>query len=647
MPVASQLQRCAEAPTGTQSGGGHIPGSDRAQPSAAAHTSDSDVVDLTAAAGRTSADAYKTGRGDSESAESYVKEGNSTYTMGTMNRPREYIDWVGDYRLFAIIVTVVETEKSWRGAIQRLRTPAYCGQFDRLNESTLRGWFDRGTYRLKSDIRQKWHAGDNNLVRANNHRPYFLSQHRELENSIKSTLNGMRMASCVVNSFVVHAVMNSYLHLSQESALNQMSLSRRYCRYWVQHHMGWTYKKATTSGQKLPLDWEHQVQLMFHRISAITATHDITQPEFIINWDQTAVSLMPTQHHAYHNKSEKQVPVLALDDKRQITAVVASAMTGELLPLQLIFGGQDKNKKQQKSVPKLQSNLSDEVLQQEQFHLTQTKTHWSTLDSMQDYVRKIIVPYVNRCKHKLNCAESHTLLLIDCWSVHKSREFLDWIKQTYPTFHVVFVPAGCTGKAQPADVILQRSFKHEITKQYTQWVMTETETLIKTGIDPELIRIECGLGIVKPLAVEWAYRSWKLLTANKHSIAIGWNRMGFDNVLKPEFQMQSMKLVLNDTLSLEPNINDRQIETSGISWSDWNAIEQELSVEDCEENIDDTDVENNTDILLVQLMKEVDISTSTSSGQELRRSPRINRTSNHIDRRLALTMQEQLFQNIE
>ena len=42
---------------------------------------------------------------------------------------------------------------------------------------------------------------------------------------------------------------------------------------------------------------------------------------------------------------------MGLEEKRQITAVVASTLGGDLLPLQLIFKGQDHNKKQQKSVP--------------------------------------------------------------------------------------------------------------------------------------------------------------------------------------------------------------------------------------------------------------------------------------------------------
>ncbi|KAF9520801.1 hypothetical protein BS47DRAFT_1255428, partial [Hydnum rufescens UP504] len=52
------------------------------------------------------------------------------------------------------------------------------------------------------------------------------------------------------------------------------------------------------------------------------------------------------------------------------------------------------------------------------------------------------------------------ILFIDAWSVHQLDEFMGWMKQNYPYIKVTFVPAGCTGKLQPADVGLQCVIKH-------------------------------------------------------------------------------------------------------------------------------------------------------------------------------------------
>jgi hypothetical protein len=59
----------------------------------------------------------------------------------------------------------------------------------------------------------------------------------------------------------------------------------------------------------------------------------------VINLDQTGLHLVPAGSRTYETKGSKQVPIAGMDDKRQITAVVASSLDGQLLPLQLIFQG--------------------------------------------------------------------------------------------------------------------------------------------------------------------------------------------------------------------------------------------------------------------------------------------------------------------
>lgn len=72
-----------------------------------------------------------------------------------------------------------------------------------------------------------------------------------------------------------------------------------------------------------------------------------------------------------------------------------------------------------------------------------------------DYVRYIIDPWIKKKAAELNVPNAHAILLFDCWSVHKSDGFLSWLSSTYPSYHPLVVPAGCTGKAQPADVVFR------------------------------------------------------------------------------------------------------------------------------------------------------------------------------------------------
>ena len=76
-------------------------------------------------------------------------------------------------------------------------------------------------------------------------------------------------------------------------------------------------------------------------VTAEVIMNDIPD-ELIVNWDQTALHLVPTGQWTMHRHGEKVVPIINSDDKRQITAVLAASMTGEYLPPQLIYTGKTK-----------------------------------------------------------------------------------------------------------------------------------------------------------------------------------------------------------------------------------------------------------------------------------------------------------------
>ena len=78
--------------------------------------------------------------------------------------------------------------------------------------------------------------------------------------------------------------------------------------------------------------------------------------------------------------------IVGISDKRQITAIFCGAMTGKLLPPQLIYQG-----KTSACLP-CNSFLND-------WHVTCTLNHWSNEDTMKDYIEHIIILYVDR-KHK-------------------------------------------------------------------------------------------------------------------------------------------------------------------------------------------------------------------------------------------------------
>ena len=62
-------------------------------------------------------------------------------------------------------------------------------------------------------------------------------------------------------------------------------------------------------------------------------------PELVINFDDIALPLFPMSEWTVTTVGSTQVPLVALDDKRQITGVLACSMAGNPLPSQLIYEG--------------------------------------------------------------------------------------------------------------------------------------------------------------------------------------------------------------------------------------------------------------------------------------------------------------------
>ena len=52
----------------------------------------------------------------------------------------------------------------------------------------------------------------------------------------------------------------------------------------------------------------------------------------ILNWDHMGISIVLGSAWTMNQKGQQHVELLALDDKRQITAVVCGSLTGNLLP---------------------------------------------------------------------------------------------------------------------------------------------------------------------------------------------------------------------------------------------------------------------------------------------------------------------------
>ena len=89
--------------------------------------------------------------------------------------------------------------------------------------------------------------------------------------------------------------------------------------------------------------------------------------------------------------------------------------------------------------------------------------YWLTMHTMKIYVNDVLAPYFTAAKKELGLPEIQlSIWQIDCWSVHRSKEFRVWMAAEHPNIQLEYVPNGCTGIWQACDVVIQGVFKHAI-----------------------------------------------------------------------------------------------------------------------------------------------------------------------------------------
>jgi hypothetical protein len=203
---------------------------------------------------------------------------------------------------------------------------------------------------------------------------------------------------------------------------------------------------------------------------------------------------------------------MGVDDKRQITVAASSAANGQILPFQVIFQGLTP-----KTLPPM--NEGRHSCEATGWNLSYSSNHWSTLQTCKEFVDKILSSYRIAQIEELNLPTNQEMIwLIDCWSVHISKEFRAWIKKNYPQIHLLFIPANCTSVHQPADVILQRPFKHAFRQEFNKFTMGVITRQLETTGD---VKVDTKMSILKPKISRWLFTAWYHLSSKQDMVKKG------------------------------------------------------------------------------------------------------------------------------
>ena len=110
---------------------------------------------------------------------------------------------------------------------------------------------------------------------------------------------------------------------------------------WAKYFMGkmqFVKQKATTKAKVTVKHFEELKQQYLMDIKAVVTMEEISN-DLIVNWDQTGLNYVPVSQWTMAREGSKRVEVVGLNDKRQITGVFAGSLSGNFLPVQLVYQG--------------------------------------------------------------------------------------------------------------------------------------------------------------------------------------------------------------------------------------------------------------------------------------------------------------------
>lgn len=214
--------------------------------------------------------------------------------------------------------------------------------------------------------------------------------------------------------------------------------------------------------------------------------------------DQTGTVLVPGGNdNTYEIKGAKQVPIHGKEGKRAFTAVLSVDLGGKVLPTQSVWKGVLAA-----SLPTIAA--SEEAKRRGHRFGLNKRTYWSSFETTKAWIAEILLAHWERIIRVHNLSlDSKMILYLDCWTIHRSKEFCEWIAATYLFIILLFVPANCTGIFQPCDVGLQRLFKQSVKQSASQFFVKHVQDERLKGIAPGKIRFPIKLGQLRDQTPTW------------------------------------------------------------------------------------------------------------------------------------------------
>ena len=252
----------------------------------------------------------------------------------------------------------------------------------------------------------------------------------KIDSQVQAYIKHLRENGAIVNTSIVIAVAKGIIMKDTSlPCVDAMSyLTKDWAKYLMQR-MGLVKRRASTKAKVDVKNFDELKGNFLGDIKNVMLMDEIPQ-ELIINFDQTGINYIPISSWTMEEAGKKRVEIIGKDDKRQITAVFGASMSGDFLPVQLVYQGKSK-----KCLPPFEFPP--------EWDINFSENHWSNEHTMLCYFRKVVFPYLNKKRAELNLPSDYpALLLFDNFKGQCTNDVLQLLDSH--NVNIVIVPANCT-----------------------------------------------------------------------------------------------------------------------------------------------------------------------------------------------------------
>ena len=409
----------------------------------------------------------------------------------------------GQYEVFSptekAVIAKYAIEVGVTKAIRKLEKN-YPGR--QLKESTVRSWVKK----YKEEIWQT-HTSPAKLDDKKRGKPLLLG--KELDEQVKAYILALRDKGGVINSAIVQA---SAIGIVMKSDMRLLKCNGGHIditKHWAQSfldRLGFVKRRASSKAKVTVEKFEEMKAQFLFDVKTIVEMADVP-PELVINWDHTGLNYVPVSNWTMAAEGSKRVEIAGVDDKRQITAVFAGTMNGFFLPPQIIYKG-----KTQKCLPS--------VSFPDTWHITYTCNHWANEKTTEDYILKILLPYVKN-KQKELCVSS-AIVIFDRFKGQCTPRILSLLASN--NIYIAIVPGNCTDRLQPLDVSVNKSVKEYLRGKFQAWYSEQIRSLLNSGASD--VAVDLKMSIMKPLGAKWLMEMYDHLLTKPEIIINGFKGSG-------------------------------------------------------------------------------------------------------------------------